>query len=99
MIIKIILGFCAIAAISLIICLARSVMLTPVCVGKNQSLEICITICGAAPELAQTVQSLLWLIENGTLKAEISIVDSGMDEETRRACEILQRRGFLKIRN
>jgi len=99
MTIKIIIGFCAISAIVLIIYFARAIMLTPVSVGENQNLEICITVCGASPELPQTVESLLWLVENGTIKAEICLVDGGMDEETRRASEILQRRGFLKIKS
>ena len=44
---------------------------------------------GPAPELEQTVDGLLWLIHNGTLRADLVIRDAGMDQETRRAAEAL----------
>lgn len=99
MIIKIILALCAAAVIILIVYLARAAMLTPVHVGENECLEIQITVSGPAPELENTVESLLWLMENGTVKADISVVDAGMDEETRLMAQILERRGHLTLKS
>ena len=61
----------------------RGVMLTPVCRGEEQSLEIVLRVTGASPELEATVDGLLWLLADGVLFGTVVIVDDGMDEETR----------------
>lgn len=77
--------------------LLRGVMLTPVKTGSNTSLKICLSVTGAEPMLEQTVDSVLWLMENGTLSAEIVLLDCGMDAETAAVAEALARRGAVKI--
>jgi hypothetical protein len=89
MILKLCAGAAIAAAILVILWLLRGVMLTPVKHGKNQHMTVVITVRGAAPELEQTVDGLLWLIQNGTLRADLVIRDAGMDAETRRTAEAL----------
>ena len=89
MILKLCAGTVIAAAILLILWLLRGVMLTPVRHGKHQHMTIVLTVSGPAPELEQTVDGLLWLIHNGTLRADLVIRDAGMDQETRRAAEAL----------
>ena len=73
-----------IAATVLFLCWKlRGVMLTPVCRGKGQSLELILRVSGASPELEATVDGLLWLINDGVLFGRIVLLDDGMDEETR----------------
>lgn len=77
--------------------LLRGKMFTPVRVGKNQRLSLVLTVSGRAEELENTVSSLRWLIDNGTLCGDILVRDAGMDRETANAAELLQRRGAIKI--
>ena len=99
MIIKIILAVCASAAVILLVYLARAALLTPVHIGKNSKLEVCVTVSGPAPELENTVNGILWLIESGAISADITIADAGMDDETRQAAAILHRRGLAKLKD
>ncbi|MGN1003040.1 MAG: hypothetical protein ACI4PC_09735 [Oscillospiraceae bacterium] len=85
------------ALILLSLWLLRGRLLTPVRLGKNQRLSLVLTVSGPAEELENTVESLLWLIDNGTLRGEILVRDAGMDPETAAAAELLQRRGAIKI--
>ena len=75
----------------------NGVMLTPVRAGANERLSVVITVTGAAPELENTVDALLWLNQNGTLRAQVLVRDAGMEQETRRAAELLERRGAVKL--
>ena len=68
---KWILAFLIAAAVLFLCWKLRGVMLTPVCRGKGQSLELILRVSGASPELEATVDGLLWLINDG------------VDEETR----------------
>jgi len=65
-------------------------MLTPVS-GENIDLHICVQVSGEAPELEQTVNGLLWLIDNGTMSGDIVILNSGMTEETKHKANVLAR--------
>ncbi len=47
---------------------------------------------GDDPALESTVNALLWLRENGTLPAEIEIMDDGMSAETRLAARLLEKK-------
>lgn len=80
-------------AVIILAWVARGAMLTPVPVRETLSLKIEILAkSGASEVLEQTVISLLWLIENGTLPAKvITIVDDGMDEKSRDMADILSR--------
>lgn len=85
------------AIVLLSLWMLRGRMLTPVRLGKNQRLSLVLTVSGRAEELENTVESLGWLIDNGTLHADIVVRDAGMDQETAAAAELLQRRGVIKI--
>ena len=80
---KWILAFLIAAAVLFLCWKLRGVMLTPVCRGKGQSLEIVLRVSGASPELEETVDGLLWLIGDGVLPGTVELLDDGMDEETR----------------
>ena len=69
---KWILAFLIAAAVLFLCWKLRGVMLTPVCRGKGQSLELILRVDG-----------LLWLINDGVLFGRIVLLDDGMDEETR----------------
>ena len=72
---KWILAFLIAAAVLFLCWKLRGVMLTPVCRGKGQSLELILRVSGASPELEATVDGLLF--------GRIVLLDDGMDEETR----------------
>lgn len=97
MVLRILFAFAAAAALMMLLWLIRGVMLTPVRVGANERLSIVITVTGAAPELENTVDALLWLSRNGTLRAQVLVRDAGMEQNTRRAAELLERRGDVKL--
>ena len=87
----------AAAALMMLMWLLRGVMLMPVRVGANERLSVVITVTGAAPELENTVNALLWLSRNGTLRAQVLVRDAGMEQNTRQAAELLERRGDVKL--
>lgn len=77
------------AALAVLLWLLRGVMLTPVRKGENQAITLVLRVTGRAKELEHTVDGLVWLIQNGTIPAELILLDDGMDEETRNAAELL----------
>lgn len=97
MLIKAMIGLLAAAGLIIFFWLLRGCMLMPVRLGKNQRLDLVLTISGEGPPLEHTVAALRWLIENGTLPAQLVLRDAGMDEETRSAAELLSRRGEIKL--
>lgn len=76
-------------ALTVLLWLLRGVMLTPVQKGQNQNITLVLRVTGSAKELEHTADGLAWLIQNGTIPARLVLVDDGMDEETRRAAELL----------
>ena len=94
---KMLLVFAAAAAVVLLLWYVRGAALTPVRAGKNESLSVVLTVTGAAPGLEHTVDGLLWLRQNGTLRARLLLRDAGMDEETRRAAELLEKKGCIEL--
>ena len=97
LVLKMLLSFAAAAAVVLLLWVARGAALTPVRAGKNESLSVVLTVTGAAPGLEHTVDGLLWLRQNGTLRARLLLRDAGMDEETRRAAEMLEKKGCIEL--
>ena len=77
----------------------RGVMLTPVKSGAHIRTQIILWVDGAAPTLEQTVNGLTWLRNNGTLRAEVVIIDRGMDRATAEVAAALEKRGAVKIVN
>ena len=71
-------GFAAAAVLWLIIWSVKGLLLTPVKLGRSTKASVLLTVSGAEPMLEYTLRSLVWLRENGTLKAEIDT-----DDETR----------------
>jgi hypothetical protein len=97
MLFRILLAVVIAGAVLLTLWLLRGVMLTPVRTGKNASLAMVLTVSGPAPELENTVDALMWLGQNGTLRARLVVRDAGMDSQTRQVAEILQRRGAIQL--
>lgn len=87
-----------VAAVILILWLLRGVMLMPVKCEKMQRLTVVLSVAGPDPGLENTVDGILWLIQNGTLPAEIVIEDAGMDADTRRTAEALTRDYAITLR-
>ena len=76
-------GFVIAAMLLLIIWALKGVLLTPVRTGDNTEIVIGLNLHGHEPALEQTLRGLLWLRENGTLKANIRIIAHEPDEVTR----------------
>lgn len=98
MIVEILISFCICASLLLLLWYIRGSMLRPVRTGRGVSLRVSVKAEGSAPELDATVDSLLWLIENGTLPASLELLDCGMDAETRAIAEIIARDNDIEIR-
>lgn len=75
----------------------RGMMLLPLRLGNNQQLDLVLTVSGKSEELEHTVQSLQWLLENGTLRGQLVLRDAGMDDQTRHTAELLARQGAIKL--
>ena len=99
MLYKIFISFLVAGVLVFALWVARGVLLTPIVIGKNESIRIVLSVSGKSPCLQHTVDSLLWLRDNGTLACEIIIEDRGMDDETRQIAEILQRNGMITLTN
>lgn len=97
MVLRIIVSVFAVFILFLIVWQLRGLLLTPVKLGKNTALSLVLTVFGAAPELEQTVDAICWLRANGTLRGELILRDAGMDAETARCAEILEKKGIVKI--
>ena len=97
MLFKMLLAFAAAAAVILLLWAAGGAALSPVRPGKNESLAVVLTVAGTAPGLEHTVDGLLWLRQNGTLRARLLVRDAGMDANTRRAAELLEKKGCIAL--
>lgn len=75
-------GFAAVAVLWLIVWSAKGLLLTPVRLGKHTEAEIRLRLRGSEPMLEYMLRSLIWLRENGTLRAEIRIIATEPDELT-----------------
>lgn len=64
-------------------------LLKPVIGGKDTRLTVTVAARGRASELEQTVSGLLWLKKNGTLNADILIIDRGLDSDAARTARLL----------
>ena len=76
-------GFVIAAILMLIFWALKCMLLTPVKTGTGTDMEIELLLHGAEPALEQTLRGLLWLRENGTLKANIRVNAHEPDELTR----------------
>ncbi len=64
---------------------------SPITLTEGTKIEVQIHVSGHETSLEKTVKDLLWFRENGVMDADITIIDSGMDEETKFIAEILTR--------
>ncbi len=76
-------GFASAAVLWLIIWSVKGLLLTPVRLGRSSDAAVVLNIRGAEPLAEYTLRSLIWLRENGTLRADIIIKADNIDEETR----------------
>ncbi len=88
---KIFLAVVIAGGVGVLLWLLRGVLLTPISLGKNETLRLILQVTGPSPALENSVNALLWLMADGVLRAELVIEDGGMDEETRRTAELLAR--------
>lgn len=89
---KILLSLVSAALIIFLVWWARGAMLTPISLGKQSKLTITLIVHGYEPALEETLDGLVWLRDNGTLRGEIVLIDDGMDEETRQIAMLSERR-------
>ena len=94
---KMLLAFAIAAAAVLLLWVIRGAALTPVRPGKHESLAVVLTVTGADPGLEHTVDGLLWLRQNGTLRARLLVRDAGMDGETRHVAKLLEKKGCIEL--
>lgn len=83
MFIKILAGLFAAAVVLLLLWSLRGVMLIPVKTGRNTEAELTLRISGSDEMLQQTLEGLLWLRDNGTLRAHIHIIAENPDDDLR----------------
>ncbi len=86
---KLLLAGAAAAGVLFLCWLLRGALLTPVQLGKNLRLTLCLRVTGPAPELEAAADALAWLMADGVLPARLVIEDGGMDAETRAVAELL----------
>jgi hypothetical protein len=90
------------ATVVILVWMAKGAMLTPVPLGKGQSMRIIIHAgAGAAGSLEQTVEALKWLRSNGTLPINTVIIeDGGMDPDSiGLARRLAERDSFVELSN
>ncbi len=76
----------------------KSLLLKPLKPGDCIDIHISVSARDYAPELENTVRTLVWLSVNGTIPAEIEIVDLGMDEETLAIAQALAKDNNIELR-
>ena len=60
----------------------KGLLLRPIKVGKNSKITILISAGETAENLEREIKGLSWLRDDGILRANVLIVDMGMDDET-----------------
>lgn len=60
----------------------HGLLLFPVKARENTKLSVLLTVDGESPDLEHTLKGLVWLRENGTLKADINISLNTPDNST-----------------
>lgn len=86
MAVNLMVGLALALGIVLLIWSIRGLMLTPVKGSDTLELTTLVTINGTEPGLEQCLEGLIWLRENGTVRADIRIEASGLDEASRHIC-------------
>lgn len=86
---KILAVFLAAILAGMALLLLYELLLSPVRPGKGERVELRVYISGSAPGLENTLRGLLWLRSSGRTRADIVIVDTGADAETRKTARII----------
>ena len=60
----------------------HGLVLFPVKAGENTKLSIQLKVYGESRDLEHTLKGLIWLRENGTLKADIDLILNAPDDST-----------------
>ena len=79
---EIVMAFVLSLSIILLIWIVKGRLLRPVIGGKNSKVTVVVTAGADSECLEREIRGLRWLREDGMLKAEVLIVDAGMDSET-----------------
>jgi len=79
---EIVLAFVLSLSIILLIWTLRGRLLRPVIGGKNSRVTVIVTAGENSKHLERAISGLRWLRDDGILKADVLIVDVGMDNET-----------------
>jgi hypothetical protein len=65
--------------------------------GEDVCLTSRITAIGDGQGLERAVEGLIWLRDNGTLRADIVIIDGGLTDEGKKRAELLSARYDLDL--
>lgn len=95
---EILISFFICAAIMTFTWYLKSLLLRPLRLGQGLNIKISVSAKDSVPELENTVKTLVWLSTNGTIPAEIEILDLGMDEESLAIAEELAKDNSIVLR-
>ncbi len=94
---EIILAAVITAAILLSLWAVRGISLLPVETGEGVILESRVRATGDGDGLENTVEGLMWLRDNGTLRGNIVISDNGLTCDGRKRAELLAKKYDITI--
>lgn len=86
MAINIIVGLALALGLTLLVWSIRGLMLTPVRGGSGLHLSMLVRLSGQDDGLEHCLDGLIWLRENGTVRADIIIEADGLDDAARHIC-------------
>ena len=69
----------------------KGLLLRPVKAGKNSKITIIISADEKSENLEYEIKSLRWLRDDGILRADVLIVDTGMNEETAEKARLISK--------
>ena len=79
MIVDFIVGLTIASILLILLWSVKGVLLTPISSGENTLICIDLSVSGKEPMLEQTIKGIIWLRENGTLKAKVHINTQNAD--------------------
>lgn len=79
MIVDFIVGLTIASILLILLWSVKGVLLTPISSGENTLISIDLSVSGKEPMLEQTIKGIIWLRENGTLKAKVHINTQNAD--------------------
>lgn len=76
----------------------KSLLLRPLRTGDDIHVKISVHAAGSASELENVVKTLVWLSDNGTIPADIEIVNEGLDDRSEQVALALERDNNIFLR-